>query len=525
MINLFSRFKKIISSSRRSAPAPTPKPSATRVKKAVSKNRVVFSGRSPRKQPRSPARSPAQPRPAPVKQVSRRPAQPRPAPVSQATLNKEKEIFQRRSALNEKEKYLIQKEKTLDQQKLLIQTKLANLDKIYKKQLAKLETISNLSLTQAKKLIISSTEKKLKSWIAQKITETKESLHQKEEELAKEILIDSIRHGTTDWVAEYTVSTITLPDDKVKGKIIGREGRNIRAFEKATGVELELDETNDVRISSFDSTRREIAKIALQKLIKDGRIQPVKIETVVAQTQNEMDRILLNQGKKICQEVGVYSLPVSLIKQIGKYKFRFSYGQNLAKHTIEVTKIAVAIAHELRADVKIVRLGGLLHDIGKVVSDQEGTHVDLGVNLLRQYKIPQTVLDCVAQHHEDQAFSSVESAIVHVGDAASGTRPGARYEVHEEYLKRMKNIEEVAKSFPGVTSVAAYQAGREVIVIVDPGKISDDEAVVLSQNISEKLEEEAKWAGQIKVTVIRELRTSSVVTASRIKNNAVKKSS
>ena len=338
-------------------------------------------------------------------------------------------------------------------------------------------------------------------------------------------MVDSIRHGTTDWVAEYTVSTITLPSDKVKGKIIGREGRNIRAFEKATGVELELDETNDVRISSFDSTRREIAKIALQKLIKDGRIQPIKIETVVAQTQNDMDKILLNEGKKICQEVGVYNLPVSLIKQIGKYKFRFSYGQNLAKHTIEVTKIAVAIAHELRADVKIVRLGGLLHDIGKVVSDQEGTHVDLGVNLLRQYKIPQTILDCVAQHHEDQEFSSVESVIVHIGDSASGTRPGARYEVHEEYLKRMKNIEEVAKNFPGVTNVAAYQAGREVMVIVDPGKISDDEAVVLSKNISEKLEEEAKWAGQIKVTVIRELRTSSIVTATRIKNNAVKKAS
>ena len=502
MINLFSRLKKNISSShRRPASASTPKPTPTRVKKPISKNRVVFA-------------PPARP-----------PAPPRPAPISQATLNKEKEIFQRLSALNEKEKYLIQKEKTLDEQKLITQTKLADLDQIYKKQLDKLETISNLSLAQAKKLIISSTEKKLKSWIAQKITEAKESLHQKEEELAKEILVDSIRHGTTDWVAEYTVSTITLPDDKVKGKIIGREGRNIRAFEKATGVELELDETNDVRISSFDSTRREIAKIALQKLIKDGRIQPVKIEALVVQTQNEMDRILLNEGKKICQEVGVYSLPVNLIKQIGKYKFRFSYGQNLAKHTIEVTKIAVAIAHELRADVKIVRLGGLLHDIGKVVSDEEGTHVDLGVNLLRQYKIPQTILDCVAQHHEDQEFSSVESAIVHIGDAASGTRPGARYEVHEEYLKRMKNIEEVAKGFPGVTSVAAYQAGREVMVIVDPGKISDDEAVVLSQNISEKLEEEAKWAGQIKVTVIRELRTSSVVTATRIKNNAVKKAS
>lgn len=531
MINLFSRFKKLISSSRQPASPSTPKPSPAPTKKPTSKNRVVFKPPSrrpsPKPKPRLTPVAKTPRRPTPVAKAPRQSAPPRPAApvISQAIRNKEKEIFQRNSALNEKEKYLIQKEKSLDEQKLTAQTKLTNLDKLYKKQLDKLESISNLSLAQAKKLIISSTEKKLKSWMAQKITEAKESLRQKEEELAKEILVDSIRHGTTDWVAEYTVSTITLPSDKVKGKIIGREGRNIRAFEKATGVELELDETNDVRISSFDSTRREIAKIALQKLIKDGRIQPVKIETIVTQTRNEMDKILLNEGKKICQEVGVYNLPVSLIKQIGKYKFRFSYGQNLAKHTIEVTKIAVAIAHELKANVKVVRLGGLLHDIGKVVSDQEGSHVDLGVNLLRQYKIPQTILDCVAQHHEDQEFSSVESVIVHIGDSASGTRPGARYEVHEEYLKRMKNIEEVAKGFPGVTSVAAYQAGREVMVIVDPGKISDDEAVVLSQNISEKLEEEAKWAGQIRVTVIRELRTSSVITASRIKNNAVKKGS
>ena len=433
----------------------------------------------------------------------------------------QQQFLQRLSALDEKEKFLIQKERNLDRQNQAVQEKLAKTDELYKKQLDKLETIANFNLDQAKKLVISSTEKKLTSWIAQKITEAKDVLDEKEEELAKEIIVDSIRHGVTDYVAEYTVSTITLPDEKIKGKIIGREGRNIRTFEKVTGVELELDEGNDVRISSFDSTRREIAKIALQKLIKDGRIQPVKIEAIVAQTKIEMDRILVNEGRKICQEVGVFNLPVDLVKYVGQYKFRFSYGQNLAKHTIEVTKIAVAIAQELNANVKTVRLAGLLHDIGKVISDQEGTHVDLGVSLLQQYKVPASIIDCVAQHHEDQEFSSIESVIVHIGDAASGTRPGARYEVHEEYLKRMKNIEEIAKSFPGVLSVAAYQAGREVMVIVDPGQVSDDQAVVLSHNISEKLEEEAKWAGQIKVTVIRELRTSSVIIGSKIKNNAV----
>jgi len=436
--------------------------------------------------------------------------------------NKESEIFQRLSALNEKERYMIQKEKSLDTQAAEIKIKMTSVEDLYKKQLEKLENISGLDVEKAKQLIISSTEKKMVNWVAKKVEDAKEEIRNKGDELAKEILIDNIRHGVTDYVAEYTVSTISLPDEKIKGKIIGREGRNIRAFEKATGVELELDESNDIRISSFDSTRREIAKLSLEKLIKDGRIQPLKIEQIVAQTKTEIEKILINEGKRICQEVGVFNLPMDLMREIGKFKFRYSYGQNLAKHTIEATKIATAIAYELKADVTTVRLGALLHDIGKVVTDQEGTHIDLGVDLLRKYKLPEAVINCVAEHHEDKEFSSVESTIVYIGDAASGARPGARYEVHEEYLKRMKNIEEVAKNFPGVLSVAAYQAGREVVVIVEPTIVSDSEAEVLSQNIAQHLEEEAKWAGQIKVTVIRELRTSSIIVGNKINKNAVK---
>ncbi len=435
---------------------------------------------------------------------------------------KESEIFHRLASLDEKERYLLQREKSIDQQSTELKNKLTSVDELYRKQLDKLEAISGLDVEKAKQLVINSTEKKMSAWVAKKIEEARDEIHQKEEEITKELIVDNIRHGVTDYVAEYTVSTISLGDDAVKGKIIGREGRNIRAFEKATGVELELDETNDIRISSFDSTRREIARIALEKLVKDGRIQPLKIEQVVAQTKTEMDKILFNEGKKICQEVGAFNLPMDLTKEIGKYKFRFSYGQNLAKHTIEATKIAVGIAYELKANVNVVRLGALLHDIGKIVADQEGTHIDLGVDLLRKFKIPEKVIDCVAEHHEDKEFSSIESVIVYIGDAASGARPGARYEVHEEYLKRMKNIEEVASAFPGVISVAAYQAGREVMVIVEPSQVSDSEAEVLSQNIAEKLEEEAKWAGQIKVTVIRELRTSSIIAAPKINKNAVK---
>mgnify|MGYP001183203017 CR=1 FL=1 len=435
---------------------------------------------------------------------------------------KEAEVFQRLSSLDERERYLLQKEKSLDQQTADLRAKLNSVDDLYRKQLEKLETISGLDIEKAKQLVISSTEKKMSSWIAKKIEEARDQIRQKEEEITKEVIVDNIRHGVTDYVAEYTVSTISLADEAIKGKIIGREGRNIRAFEKATGVELELDETNDIRISSFDSTRREIARLSLEKLIKDGRIQPLKIEQIVAQTKNDVEKILINEGKRICQEVGAFNLPLDLVKEIGKYKFRFSYGQNLAKHTIEATKIAIGIAHELKADVNTVRLGALLHDIGKIVADQEGTHIDLGIDLLRKYKIPEKVINCVAEHHEDKSFSSIESVIVYIGDAASGARPGARYEVHEEYLKRMKNIEEVAQTFAGVISVAAYQAGREVVVIVEPSQVSDAEAEVLSHNIAEKLEEEAKWAGQIKVTVIRELRTSSIVAAPKINKNAVK---
>ncbi len=531
MLDFFlTKVKGLFSSPATATQKPVVKKEAAKVTKEVvkeavtpetdDKNRVVFSPNKPVSQPV------AQPSVS-KEEVDRANAQ------AQAILQnakkveadakaKETEIFQRLASLDEKERYLIQKEKSLDQQSLDLKNKLTSVDDLYRKQLDKLEVISGLDVEKAKQLVISSTEKKMSSWVAKKIDEAREEIRQKEEEITKEVIVDNIRHGVTDYVAEYTVSTISLPDETIKGKIIGREGRNIRAFEKATGVELELDETNDIRISSFDSTRREIARISLEKLVKDGRIQPLKIEQIVAQTKGDMEKILVNEGKKICQEVGAFNLPIDLIKEIGKYKFRFSYGQNLAKHTIEATKIATGIAYELRADVNTVRLGALLHDIGKVVADQEGTHVDLGVDLLRQYKISEKVINCVAEHHEDKEFSSIESVIVYIGDAASGARPGARYEVHEEYLKRMKNIEETAKGFPGVISVAAYQAGREVVVIVEPSQVSDSEAEVLSQNIAEKLEEEAKWAGQIKVTVIRELRTSSIIAAPKINKSAVK---
>lgn len=371
--------------------------------------------------------------------------------------------------------------------------------------------ISGMSAEEARKMVLDETEKKLAGEISRKIKAAEETIKAEAGELAKEILIDAIRHGVTDWVAEYTVSTIRLPDEEVKGRIIGREGRNIRAIEQSTGVELEIDETLDLRLSSFDSTKREIARLSLEKLIKDGRIQPDRIEEIVNQTKAQMDQTLFDEGKKIMAEVGVYALAPDLVKMIGKYKFRFSYGQNLALHTVEETKIGMALAAELKADVNIVRLGCLLHDIGKVVTEEEGTHIELGVDLLKKYQIDEKVIACVAEHHEDKPFSSMESAIVWIADAASGSRPGARYEAHEEYLKRMTHIEETVRSFPQVADVAAYQAGREVRVVVKPEEVSDNELPLFTKKIAEKLEEDAKYLGQIKVVTIRETRISEVV--------------
>ena len=377
----------------------------------------------------------------------------------------------------------------------------------------KLSKVSKLTQDEAKKILLDEVQKDLTSEIAKKIRIAEEKIKAEAQEKAKEVLAEAMKHGATGYVAEYTVSTVEVPNESVKGRIIGKEGRNIRAFERATGVEIELDETNEIKLSSFDSIRREIARRALEKLIKDTRIQPSRIEEVVKQTKAHMEEVLLEEGKKIAEECGVYNLSAEFLKLIGRYKFRTSYGQNLAMHTIEETKIGIAIAKEIGAKVEVVRLGCLLHDIGKVVADEEGTHVDVGVSVLKKHGIPREVVNTVAEHHEDKPFSSVESVIVWIADAISGSRPGARYEPHEEYVKRMDKIEELAGGFDGVETVYAFQAGRDVRVIVKPEEIDDDKLTVLAHDIAKKLEKEAKYAGQIKVTAIREVRATDTTSA------------
>jgi len=376
-----------------------------------------------------------------------------------------------------------------------------------------LEKVSGMTKDEAKRALLDEVQKDLSSEIAKKIRQAEERIKLEAGEKAREILVDAMKHGATTYTAEYTISTVNLPSEEIKGKIIGREGRNIRSFEASTGVEVEMDEGAIIRLSSFDSIRREIARRSLEILIKDTRIQPSRIEEVVKQVKAQMDDVLLEEGKKIADECGVFNLPLDLLKLLGRYKFRTSYGQNLGIHTIEETKIGIHIAQELGADVDTVRLGCLFHDIGKVVTEEEGTHVQAGVATLKRFGLPKAVINAVAEHHEDKPFSSIESIVVWTADAISGSRPGARYEPHEEYIKRMAKIEEIAGHFPGVSSAIAFQAGRDVRVVVDPEKVDDDRLTVLAHDISRQLEKEASYAGQIKVTVIREVRATDTTAA------------
>ncbi len=372
----------------------------------------------------------------------------------------------------------------------------------------KLAKIAKLTPDEAKKLLMDEMQKELTSEMAKRIRNAEERIKLEANEKAKEILADAMKHGATSYVPEYTLSSVSLPNEEAKGRIIGAGGKNIRAFEREALVEVEIDEGSEIRVSSFDAIRREIAKRALEILIKDTRIQPTRIEEVVKMVRGQMDDVLLEEGKKIVEECGVFNLPVELVRLIGRFRFRTSYGQNLAIHTIEETKIGISVAQEIGANVDVVRLGCLLHDIGKIASDEEGNHIDAGVAVAKKFGMPKEVVNVVAEHHEDKPFSSIESVTVWIADAISGSRPGARYEPHENYVKRMTKIEEIANSFAGVQEAYAFQAGRDVRVIVNPTVVSDDEITVMAREIVKRLEKEAEYAGQVKVTVIREMRVS-----------------
>ncbi len=420
-------------------------------------------------------------------------------------------VRDREIAADRKDASLIDREKRILEAEASILKIKADIEKTRQETITKLEKTAHLTRDEAKELILSELRGELDQDIAREIKEAEAKAKEEAEVKAREILVDAMKHGATDYVPEYTVSVIKVADEEVKGRIIGKEGRNIRAFETATGVDVDLDEEGVIRLSSFDPVRREIARVTLERLLRDGRVQPGRIEELIEQVKKETERIMFEEGQKLCHSVGVYNLPPPLIAMLGRFKYRYSFGQNMIAHTMEETKIGIAIAQEIGADVNVVRLGCLLHDIGKIVADKEGNHIELGVELCKKYGLPQKVVDCVAQHHEDTPFTSVESMLVYIADAISGSRPGARYENYDEYVKRLKDLEEIAKSRKGVTASFAFQAGREIRVIVDPGTVSDATTVVMAKEIRDEIAKKVIVPGSVKVTVIRELRAVETV--------------
>lgn len=419
----------------------------------------------------------------------------------------EKRLGRREEQLEERLSSLEKREAEVQGQQRGISRKMQDLDKMRADLVKKYEDVAQMSREEAREKIMAESEQKLESYISQKIKEAEEIIKQQADDKAREVLVEAMRHGVHDYIAETTVSAVSIPDESIKGRIIGREGRNIKAFERATGVDIILDETPDaIQISSFDPLRREVAKLSLEKLILDGRIQPARIEEYVDRAKKEVEKITVKAGSQLASDAKVFNLPERLLAILGRFKYRSSYGQSMISHTLEVVKIGVALAAEVGADVKTVRLACLLHDIGKVITEGEGTHVQLGVDLLKKFNLPQEVLDAVEQHHEDKAFSSLESIIVYLADAISAARPGARFEDHEAYVSRIRVLEEAATAFPEVQEAYAVSAGREVRVIVKSEDVTDTRVSILARDIASKIESEQSYPGQVKVTVIKETR-------------------
>lgn len=434
----------------------------------------------------------------------------------------ERDAKERRSEIQRSEKRLIQKEEAIDKKLESIERKEESIsakeaaavqknkeiEEVLQKQLTELERISGYSVEDAKKILLNNCEKEIRYEAGVMIKDIVSKAKEEADKQAKEIITSAIQRCAADHVTESTVSVVPLPNDEMKGRIIGREGRNIRAIETLTGVELIIDDTPEaVILSGFDPVRREIARIALEKLIVDGRIHPARIEEMVEKAEKEVNSVIKEEGEQATFEVGVHNLHPEIIKLLGRLKYRTSYGQNVLKHSVEVAHLAGLMAGELGLDVKMAKRAGLLHDIGKALNHEfEGTHVDLGVDILKRYKESEVVINAVAAHHGDYEPKTMEAVLVAAADALSAARPGARRETLDTYIKRLEKLEEIANTTPGVENSYAIQAGREIRVICKPNQVKDEEIAMLAREISKKIEGELEYPGQIKVNVIRETR-------------------
>ena len=420
----------------------------------------------------------------------------------------ERRLLQREESLDKKLENIEKKEDQIAKKELKVSEKEQELDKFLEKQIEELEKISGMSSEDAKTLLLANVEKEIRYEASLMIKDIEQKAKEEGEKRAREIITTSIQRCAADHVAESTVSVVPLPNEEMKGRIIGREGRNIRAIETATGIDLIIDDTPEaVILSGFDPVRREIARIALEKLIHDGRIHPARIEEMVEKAEKEVNQNIKEAGEQATFDVGVHNLHPELVKLLGRLKYRTSYGQNVLNHSVEVAHLAGLMASELGLDVKVAKRAGLLHDIGKAVDHEvEGTHVDIGIDLLKRYKEHQNIIDGMASHHGDYEPKSMEAVLVTAADALSAARPGARRETLETYIKRLEKLEEIANSTEGVEKSYAIQAGREIRIIAKPDKVSDEELVFLAREISKKVEAELEYPGQIKVNVVRETR-------------------
>lgn len=419
----------------------------------------------------------------------------------QRVLSKEETVEKKATVLERKEQSLTAKEKNIDTEK-------AQLQELQAKHLQELERISGLTSDQAKEQLLSAVKEDVKHETAMYVKEMEARAKEDARKKAKEYVVTAIQKCAVDHVAETTISLVQLPNDEMKGRIIGREGRNIRSIENATGVELIIDDTPEaVVLSSFNPVRREIARIALEKLIVDGRIHPARIEEMVEKATKEVETMMREEGEAATLELGVHGIHPELVRLLGRMKFRTSYGQNALKHSMEVAQLSGLLAAEIGVDVRMAKRAGLLHDIGKSIDHEvEGSHVELGVNLCKKYKENPIVINAVASHHGDEEPESLIACLVQAADAISAARPGARSETLESYTTRLKQLEEIADSFQGVDKTFAIQAGREIRVMVVPEQISDDDMILLARDISNQIEENLDYPGQIKVNVIRESR-------------------